>query len=166
MFAKKYVACLHVHVIALCTSRGSHNISQMICSYGIPNSNKKIMISRVPANTKFLQVPFSFSKYRTLARILMGRYLLFKFALSFFLPRTYKRLVSLNRASRDSPGILKRFYSLLLSLCTFMHSMPRSRDADKIAKNWSLTEWHFRHLETTVLGKNLLSYHTVYNGIS
>ena len=39
------------------------------------------------------QVPFSFSRYRSLAYILMCRYLLFKFALPFSLAWTYKRLV-------------------------------------------------------------------------
>ena len=39
------------------------------------------------------QVPFSFSRYRSLDYILISRYLLFIFALPFSLARTYKRLV-------------------------------------------------------------------------
>ena len=44
-----------------------------------------------------------------------------------------------------------------------MHTnpMPRARDAATIVENWSLTEWRFRHLERTVLGRYLLSCHTV-----
>ena len=66
------------------------------------------------------QVPFSFSRYRSLAYISMSRYLLFKFALPFSLARTYKRLVQpyqcLLRLCWYSYGSLfripKRFYAL------------------------------------------------------
>ena len=39
--------------------------------------------------------------------------------------------------------------------------MPHARDAATIVENWSLTERRFRHLERTVLGRYLLSCHTV-----
>ena len=42
--------------------------------------------------------------------------------------------------------------------------MPRARDAATIVENWSLTERRFRHLERTVLGRYLLSCHTVKIG--
>ena len=44
----------------------AHTISQMICSGGISNRNGKITeITRISTNFKWLQVPFSFSKYRS-----------------------------------------------------------------------------------------------------
>ena len=42
--------------------------------------------------------------------------------------------------------------------------MPRSRDAAWIDENWTLTERRVRHLERTVLGRYLLSCHTVNCG--
>ena len=109
------------------------------------------------------QVPFSFSRYRSLAYILMSRYLLFKFTLPFSLARTYKRLVQPYR------GFLRLYRYSKTFLCTFithMHipSLPRSRDAATITENWSLTKRRFRHLERTVLGRYLLSCHTVLGG--
>ena len=60
------------------------------------------------------QVPFSFSRYRSLAYILMSRYLLFKFALPFSVARTYKRLIQhywgFPRLSRYSEACLCTFY--------------------------------------------------------
>ena len=111
------------------------------------------------------QVPFSFSRYRSLAYILMSRYLLFKFTLPLSLARTYKRHVQPYR------GFLRLYrYSktFLRTFITHMHiqPLPRSRDVATIAENWSLTEWRFRHLERTVLGKYLLSCHTVVQGIN
>ena len=118
------------------------------------------VITRISASSKLLQVPFSFSKYRSLTYILLCKYLLFKFALPFSLPRTYKRLVQAYRGflwlSRYSETFLRTFI-------THMHtqSLPWSRDAATIAENWSLIERRFRHLERTVLGRYLLSCHTV-----
>ena len=40
-------------------------------------------------------------------------------------------------------------------------SLPRPRDATSIDENWTLTERRVRHLERTVLGRYLLSCHTV-----
>ena len=37
VYVKNYVAWLYVHIIALCTPHGSHNIFQMISSDGISN---------------------------------------------------------------------------------------------------------------------------------
>ena len=111
------------------------------------------------------QVPFSFSRYRSLAYILMSRYLLFKFALPFSLARTYKRLVQpyrgFLRLCRYSKTFLRTFISHM-----HIQSLPRSRDAVAIVENWSLTERRFRHLERTVLGRYLLSCHTVTMGIT
>ena len=92
------------------------------------------------------QVPFSFSRYRSLAYILMSRYLLFKFALPFSLARTYKRLVQPYRGFLRLCRYSKTF---LRTFITHMHiqSLPRSRGAATIAENWSLTERRFRHLE-------------------
>ena len=110
---------------------------------------------------KWLQVPFSFSRYRSLAYILMNRYLLFKFALPFSLARTYKRLVQPYRGFLRLCRYSKTF---LRTFITHVHiqSLLRSRDAATIAENWSLTERRFRHLERTVLGRYLLSCHTVF----
>ena len=107
------------------------------------------------------QVPFSFSRYRSLAYILMSRHLLFKFSLPFSLARTYRRLVQPYR------GFLRLYrYSktFLRTFITHMHiqSLPRSLDAATIAENWSLTERRFRHLERTVLGRYLLSCPTLW----
>ena len=106
------------------------------------------------------QVPFSFSKYRSLVYILMGRYLLFKFALPFSSARTYKRLVQPYRGFLPLCWYSKTF---LRTFCTPVHtqSIPRSRDAARIDENWTLTERRVRHLERTVLGRYLLSCHTV-----
>ena len=108
-----------------------------------------IVITRISASSKLLQVPFSFSKYRSLAYILLCKYLIFKFALPFSLPRTYKRLVQPYR------GFLRLSRYSETFLCTFIthvhiQSLPRSRDAATIAENWSLTKQRFRHLERTV----------------
>ena len=116
--------------------------------------------TRISASSKLLQVPFSCSKYRSLAYILLCKYLLFKFALPFSLPRTYTRLVQPYRGflwlSRYSETFLRTFI-------THMHvqSLPRPRDAATFAKNWSLTERRFCHLWRTVLGRYLLSCYTV-----
>ena len=71
------------------------------------------VITRISASSKLLQVPFSFSKYRSLAYILLCKYLIFKFALPFSLPRTYKRLVQPYRGflwlSRYSETFLRTF---------------------------------------------------------
>ena len=111
-------------------------------------------------SSKLLQVPFSFSKYRSLAYILLCKYLLFKFALPFSLPRTYKRLVQpyrgFLRLSRYSETFLRNFITHV-----HIQSLSRSRDAATIAEKWSLTERRFRHLERTVLGRYLLSCYTV-----
>ena len=114
------------------------------------------------------QVPFSFSRYRSLAYISMSRYLLFKFALPFSLARTYKRLVQpyqcLLRLCWYSYGSLFRiFQNVSTHFFTPVHaqSMPRSRDAAWIDENWTLIERRVCHLERTVLGRYLLSCHTV-----
>ena len=111
------------------------------------------------------QVPFSFSRYRSLAYILMSRYFLFKFALPFSLTRTYKRLV---QPYRGFLRICRYSKTFLRTFITHMHiqPLPRSRDAATIAEYWSLTERRFRHLERTVLGRYLLSCHTVTCGKS
>ena len=88
------------------------------------------------------QIPFSFSRYRSLAYILMSRYLLFKFALPFSLARTYKRLVQPYRVSCDSVGIPKRFYALLVPICTFSHCLvhgmpPQSPKIDHLPSDAS-----------------------------
>ena len=121
------------------------------------------VITCISASSKLLQVLFSFSMHRSLANFLLCKYILFKFALPFFLRRTYKRLIqpyrSFLRLSRYSETFLRTFI-------TYMHiqSLPRSRDAATIVDNWSLTERRFRHLERTVLGRYLLSCHTVIHG--
>ena len=103
------------------------------------------------------QVPFSFSRYRSLAYILMSRDLLFKFALPFSLPRTAP--YSLTGVSYDSAGIPKRFYALFTPVHT--QSMPHACDAAWINENRTLIERRIRHLERTVLSRYLLSCHTV-----
>ena len=143
-----------------CTSHGSHNISQMIWFDGISNRTDRNNCNHISASSKLLQVPFSFSKYRSLAYVLLCKYLLFKFALPFSLPRTYKRIVQPYRGLLWLSCYSETF---LRTFITHMHiqSLPCSRDAATIAENWSLTERRFRHLERTVLGRYLLSCHTV-----
>ena len=55
------------------------------------------------------------------------------------------------------------FWNVSTHFLTPVHSNPMScaRDAATIVENWSLTERRFRHLERTVLGRYLLSCHTV-----
>ena len=123
------------------------------------------VITLISASSKSLQVTLSFSKYRSLAYILLCKYLLFKFALPFSLPWTYKRLV------QPYQGFLRlsRYFEMFLrTLITHMHiqSLPHSCDAATIAENWSLTEWRFRHLERTVLGRYLLSCRTMLKSSS
>ena len=69
------------------------------------------------------QVPFSFSRYRSLAYILMSRYLLFKLALPFSLARTYKRLVQPYR------GFLRLWRYSKTFLRTFFYPCAHSVDA-------------------------------------
>ena len=116
------------------------------------------------STVRIQQVPFWFSRYRSLPYILMSGYLLFKFALPFSLARTYKRLVQPYRGFLRLCRYSKTF---LRTFITHMHiqSLPRSRGAATIAENWSLTERRFRHLERTVLGRYLLSCHTVHGAI-
>ena len=114
---------------------------------GIQKGLKEItVITCISDSSKLLQVPFSFSKYRSLAYILLCKYLLFKFSLPFSLPRTYKRLVQPYRSflwlSRYSETFLRTFITRM-----HIQSLPRSRDATTIAENWSLTERCFSHLE-------------------
>ena len=118
------------------------------------------VITCISASSKLLQVPFSFSKYCSLTYILLCKYLLFKFALPFSLPPTYKRLVQPYQGflwlSRYSETFLRTFITHM-----YIQSLPCSHDAATIAENWSLTERRFRHLERTVLGRYLLSCDTV-----
>ena len=158
VYVKKYVAWLHV-LITLCTSQGSHVHTLFLWWYF--KQNWKInAITRISANFKLLQVPLAFSKYRSLVYILMNRYLLFKFALPFSLARTYKRLV---QPYRCFPRLCRYSETFLRTFSTPAHiqSLPRSRDAASIDENWTLTERRVRHLERTIPGRYLLSYHTV-----
>ena len=109
----------------------AHTISLVVLQTELKNKCDHSHFSQfqIAASTaRIQQVPFSFSKCRSLVYILMNRYLLFKFALPFSLARTYKRLVRLTGVSRDFAGILKCFYALFLPLRTFsrclVHAMP------------------------------------------
>ena len=70
VYIKVYVAWLHV-LIALWTSQGSHVLTLFLRWYALvvfqtSNRNEKIIATtRISANFKLLQVPFSFSKYRS-----------------------------------------------------------------------------------------------------
>ena len=70
------------------------------------------------------QVPLSFSRYRSLAYILMSRYLLFKLALPFSLARTYKRLVQPYRGFLRLCRYSKTFLRTFLTPCA--HSVDAS----------------------------------------
>ena len=85
-----------------------------------------------------------------------------QFTVPFSLHRTFYRLISLYKPSRDCTSILKRFYALFT---TDVHTqwLPRPRDATSIDENWTLTERRVRHLERTVLGRYRLSCHTVHH---
>ena len=87
------------------------------------DNEKTTMITCVSANSKSLQVPFSFSKCCSLACNSMNKYLLFNiFALPFSLPWTYKRLIQRYRCfpwlCRYSDAFLRTWSPLCtLSLC-------------------------------------------------
>ena len=62
------------------------------------------------------------------------------------------------------PATLPVFWNVsthLFSTHVHTQSLPRPRDATSIDENWTLTERRVRHLERTVLGRYLLSCHTV-----
>ena len=97
----------------------AHTISQMICCGGMEWKNNwdhsHFNQFQMTASTVLIQqVPFSFSRYCSLAYILTSRYLLFKFALPFSLARTYKRLVQpyrgFLRLCRYSKTFLRTFF--------------------------------------------------------
>ena len=69
------------------------------------------------------QVPFSFGRYRSLAYILMSRYLLFKFALPFSLARPYKRIVQPYRGFLRLCRYSKTFLRTFLPLCTLIDAL-------------------------------------------
>ena len=97
VYVQKYVAWLHV-LITLWTSQGSHVHTLFLLWYALvvfQTGMKKncdhshfSQFQIAASNVLIQQVPFSFSRYRSLAYILMSRYLLFKFALPFSLART------------------------------------------------------------------------------
>ena len=61
------------------------------------------------------------------------------------------------------PMTLSVFWRISTHLITFVHTqlVPRSREANTIATDWAFTERRLHHLERTVHGRYLLSYHTV-----
>ena len=136
-YIKKYVAWLHV-LITLYTSQASHVHTLFLRWYALvvfqtewKNNCDHSHFSQfqIAASTVLMQqVPFSFSKYRSLAYILMSRYLLFKFALPFSLARSYKLLV---QPYRGFPRLFRYFETFLRTFSTPVHTqpLPRSRDA-------------------------------------
>ena len=82
----------------------------------------------ISANSKLLQVPFSFSR------------LVFWWAGNFSSNLHYRSLYhrptnasySLSRGSRNSVGILKCFYALLLPLCTFSHCLVHAMQTQSL----------------------------------
>ena len=101
-----------------------------ICCDESSNRNDKInVITRVSADSKLLQVPFSFSKYGSPACILIIKYFLLKFASSFSLARTCKRLAQpycgFSRLCRNSETSLRtsitpRPAKLLCRMCVYL----------------------------------------------
>ena len=67
------------------------------------------------------------------------------------------------KAYRGFPRLCRYSETFLRTFSTpaYIQSLPRSRDAASIDENWTLTERRVRHLERTVPGRYLLSYHTV-----
>ena len=61
------------------------------------------------------------------------------------------------------PWLYQYSGTFLRTFSTHVHtqSLPRPRDATSIDENWTPTERRVRHLERTVLGRYLLSCHTV-----
>ena len=91
------------------------------------------VITRISTGSKLMQVPFSFSKYRShLASTVLWP--IFCCAGTFSSNSHYRSLYrghtnasySLTGVSCASPGILKRFYALLLPICTFSHCLVHS----------------------------------------
>ena len=148
----------------------ANTIFQMICSGGISNRSGKNNCNhshfsqfQIAASTVLIQqVPFSFSRYRFLAYILMSGYLLFTtFALLFSLVTTHKRLVQPNRGFQRLCWYSETFLRPFFFIPVHTQSIPRSRDAASLDENLKFTMRRVRHLERTVPGRYLRSYHTV-----
>ena len=83
-----------------------------------------------------------------------------QFTVPFSLHRAFKRLMQPFQAFLRLYQYSETF---LRTFSTHVHtqSLPRPCDAISIDENWTLTERRVRHLERTVLGRYLLSCHTV-----
>ena len=117
VWVKKYVAWLHI-LITICTSHGSHDIPQTRCSDGPVNRNEKIIVvTHITANSKLLQLPFSFRHYLSLAFILISKYLHFKFSIPFSIPTsdTSYNPSKVSPDCSDSTRILRTFVTLVLT---------------------------------------------------
>ena len=118
---------------------------------------------------QWLQVPFSFSKYRSHSAGTVLWLIFDEQVPSLQICITVLFSADLQTPRTALPGfpttlpVFQNVSTHFFYPSTPMHtqSMPRSRHAAWIDKNGTLTERRVRHLERTVLGRYLLSCHTV-----
>ena len=168
VYTKKYVAWLHV--LTLCTSQGSHVHTLFLRWYApvafqtrMEKSLRSLALQLISNCCKYRshstctvliqQVPFSGLYFDELVSSLQIRITVL-FSTDLITPRI--ALLGFPRLCRHSKTFLRIFFTPVHT-----QSLLRSRDAAWIDENWTLTEWRVHHLERTVPGVYLLSYHTV-----
>ena len=109
-----------------------------------------------------LQVPFFIPRYLLLKQIPFSTHQQAIHGTVLFTPD----LLTPHKLFQDFPRLHQYSETFLRTFSTHVHtqSLPRPRDATSINENLTLTERRVRHLERKVLGRYLLSCHTVSDG--
>ena len=129
--------------------------TNVMCNYAIAQT-----IAHCKHRVLMLQVPF-----------FICRYLLLNIQVPFSTRQQAIRgtvlftpdLLTPHTAFTSIPTTVPVFWNVSTHFSTHVHtqSLPRPRDVTQIDENWTLTKRRVRHLERTVLGRYLLSCHTV-----